>query len=99
MQLHHERTEERRKLVKGKQDTESSATNIHEKWKKILGTVYILGDQGLSFSLLLVHWIPCWLVWTEIECMVLKWPINRVSTIWEILEILKSESISLRTGY
>ena len=44
LQLHHERTEERRKLVKGKQDTESSATNIHEKWKKILGTVYILGE-------------------------------------------------------
>ena len=41
LQLHHERTEERRKLVKGKQDTELSATNIHEKWKKILGTVDI----------------------------------------------------------
>ena len=51
MQLHHERTEERRKLVKGKQDTESSATNIHEKWKKILGTVYILGGylQGYVY--------------------------------------------------
>ena len=35
-QLHHERTEERRKLVKGKQD--GSTGNIHEKWKKILGS-------------------------------------------------------------
>ena len=35
-QLHHERTEERRKLVKGKQD--GSVANISEKWKKLLGS-------------------------------------------------------------
>ena len=33
IQLHHERTEERRKLVKGKND---SKDNIQDKWKKVL---------------------------------------------------------------
>ena len=36
MKLHQERTEERRKLVKGKQD--GSATDMQEKWKKLLGS-------------------------------------------------------------
>ena len=36
LKLHQERTEERRKLVKGKQD--GSATDMQEKWKKLLGS-------------------------------------------------------------
>ena len=35
-QLHHERTEERRKLVKGNKD--DASRNVHEKWRKILGS-------------------------------------------------------------
>ena len=34
--MHHERTEERRKLVKGSK--EESSRNIHEKWRKIIGS-------------------------------------------------------------
>lgn len=37
-QLHHERTEERRKLVKGKHSSGESTANIHEKWKRVLGS-------------------------------------------------------------
>lgn len=38
-QLHHERTEERRKLVKGgKSSSADSTANIHEKWKRVLGS-------------------------------------------------------------
>ena len=45
-----------------------------------LGAVYILLQLALSYSLALVHLIPSWLDWQEIECKVhvslTKWPIN-----------------------
>ena len=43
--------------------------------------VYILGQQALRYPLALVHSIPLWLVWTEIECTMHdalpKGPINQ----------------------
>ena len=50
--MHHERTEERRKLVKGSK--EESSKNIHEKWRKIIGSAlsenHESRDQSKSLS-------------------------------------------------
>ena len=50
-----------------------------------MNTVYRLDSKAFAmYSLALVHSIPSWLLWAEIECTghvaLLKWPLKPVST-------------------
>ena len=55
-------------------------------WQVLIkGTVYILEQQDFNYYLPLVHSIPSWLVWAEIECAMYfalpKWPINQLKPV------------------
>ena len=66
---------------------EKSRWQQHTHWISTLYAQYIvIGQLNLSYHLAMVHSIPSWLVWEEIECTVHIAPPNRPINQFELVQ-------------